>query len=368
VSVAPVLELRNVGYDSNVFNEDVNPRGDFSGVFVPSAEYFMRMGRARVSGQTAVPFVYFQQFEGQRSVDFVQDVKVALPMSRITAFVNGSLLNTRQRPGLDIDLRARRLVTDVVAGVDVRIAGKTTLGVAGRRGNESFAEQTLVEGVNLREQLTRQSNSVAVQLAHAVTPLTTLAFVVEGQRQTFSYDPLRDSKSIRIAPRVDFKPSALVRGSAMVGYRQVRPSEDIVERFSGPIAAVDLSYSLRGTTLIGVTAERDLVYSYRPQYPYYVLTAYSVVFRQHIANAWEARGTVGRQFLDYRQRLSGPLDVVQATGSSMSKGYVYGGGIGFRLGRASRIGVDVTWARRDAGVVGRDFEGWRSGLSMLYGF
>ena len=368
VSFAPVLELRSLGYDSNVFNEDVNPRGDVSGTFLPSAEYFVRMGPARLSGQTDVAFVYFQQFERQRSVDFAQDIKLALPMNRVTAYVMATLLNTRQRPGLDIDLRARRLQTNVIVGLDVRVGGKTTIGAFGSTSQETFANAELVDGVSLREQLTRRSASVAAQISHALTPLTSLSLVSEVQRQTFSYDPTRDSDSIRIAPRVDFKPSALIRGSAVVGYRKVRPDVPIVEPFSGPVAAVDLTYTFRGTTQVAVAADRDLVYSYRPIYPYYVLTAATVAFRQQLSSTWEFHATAGRQLLDYRQRLDDPAAAGTATGSALSKGYVYGGGIGQRLGRSSRINVDFVWSRRDAGSVGRDFEGWRSGLSMLYGF
>ncbi len=267
VAFVPVLELRSLGYDSNVFNEDVNPRGDVSGSFVPSADYHLRMGRARLVGRTTVAFVYFQQFSGQRSIDVAQDVKFAVPMNRLTPYISGTFLNTKQRPGLDIDLRARRIVIDLLAGLDLRLGGKTTLGGSVSAAKESFAEQTIVEGVSLREQLTRRTETGVVQLTHALTPLTTISVAVEAERQTFSYDPSRDSTSFRIAPRVEFKPSALIHGSATVGYRSVMPSTPIVEPFSGLVAGVDLAYIFRGTTRIAVSGERDLVYSYRPAYP-----------------------------------------------------------------------------------------------------
>ncbi len=368
VAFVPVLELRSLGYDSNVFNEDVNPRGDVSGSFVPSADYHLRMGRARLVGRTTVAFVYFQQFSGQRSIDVAQDVKFAVPMNRLTPYVSGTFLNTKQRPGLDIDLRARRIVIDLLAGLDLRLGGKTTLGASVSAAKESFAEQTIVEGVSLREQLTRRSETGVVQLSHALTPLTTISVAVEAERQTFSYDPSRDSTSFRIAPRVEFKPSALIHGSATVGYRSVTPSTPIVEPFSGLVAGVDLAYIFRGTTRIAVAGERDLVYSYRPAYPYYVLTAATLSLRQQLSGAWEMQATAGRQYLDYRQRLGFLPPAAIAAGSAVSTGYVYGGGLGYRLGPTTRIGADVSWSRRDAGTVGRDFEGWRSGLSMFYGF
>ena len=173
------------------------------------------------SGQTTVAFVYFQTVLRQRSIDFAQDVKFAVPMNRLTPYMSGTFLNTKQRPGLDIDLRARRIVIDLLAGLDLRLGGKTTLGGSVSAAKESFAEQTIVEGVSLREQLTRRTETGVVQLTHALTPLTTISVAVEAERQTFSYDPSRDSTSFRIAPRVEFKPSALIHGSATFGYRSV---------------------------------------------------------------------------------------------------------------------------------------------------
>ena len=52
-----------------------------------------------------------------------------------------------------------------------------------------------------------------------------------------------------------------------------------------------------------MSGERDLVYSYRPAYPYYVLTAATLSLRQQLSGAWEMQATAGRQYLDYRQRL-----------------------------------------------------------------
>jgi hypothetical protein len=339
---------------------------------VPATDFELGLGRARLTGRSTVAFTYFRQYANQRSVDTTQQVTLGVLLNRIRPRVSAAFASAKQRQGLDIDVRARRMRFDLGAGVDVRVSPKTAIGASVSTSRDAFEDTAFAEGINLRETLTRRTEGAHLDFSYEVTPLTTVILPVEAERHDFSYDPLRGSTSIQIAPRVEFKPTALIQGSASVGFRRVTPSSAAMQEFSGVVAAVDLGYSLRGSTRLALTVGRDLVYSFRQDFPYFLLTGVGISARQQLTTAWDVHGSFGRQQLDYRRRLdagpSGAAATVEGPLTTRTEGWSYGAGLGYRVGRNSRITFEVMRSLREAGMVGRDFEGWQAGTSVFYGF
>jgi hypothetical protein len=78
----------------------------------------------------------------------------------------------------------------------------------------------------------------------------------------------------------------------------------------------------------------------------------------------QARG--GRQRLAYRTRS-------QANGLAPIEGrtdqvILYGGGVGYRVGENTRIGLNLDYTRRSSPNTTHDYKGLRGGLSVMYGF
>ena len=48
IRFTPVLGITNVGVDTNVFNDADDPKEDFTAVFGPRAQYWVKLGRTRV--------------------------------------------------------------------------------------------------------------------------------------------------------------------------------------------------------------------------------------------------------------------------------------------------------------------------------
>ena len=68
----------------------------------------------------------------------------------------------------------------------------------------------------------------------------------------------RDSDSTRITGSVSLLPLALISGDASFGYRRFTPLTSDVPPYRGGTTAVSLSYSLLGTTRLGLEATRDV--------------------------------------------------------------------------------------------------------------
>src|SRR5262249_27657916 len=143
---------------------------------------------------------------------------------RLTIFGENGYLNTRERPNFEIDLRSRHLENDTAAGVDYRITPKFSVEAAAIREITRYDADAFFAGASLQHTLNRNTTGRGVAGRKKLTPPTTLAVKVESLQDRFPYLPTRDSDSVRVMPGVEFKPRALVSGSAYVGYRRFNPT------------------------------------------------------------------------------------------------------------------------------------------------
>jgi hypothetical protein len=372
LKLTPSVDVSQIGYDSNIFNDAVNPRGDMSMQIVPASDFVLRLGRARLSGRSAVSFTYFREYTTQRSFDTSQEAAFEIDLNRVTPRVTATYVSGKQRQGLDIDVRVRRTRVAASAGFAARVSPKVQIGAEVTAGRDAFDDAAIADGVRLHDTLTRRLEGAVADVSYAITPLTTIVVPVQVEREDFLYDPIRGSTSVRVAPRVEFKPTALIAGSASVGYRRVTPTTAFVEEFSGLVGAVDLAYTLHGSTRLSLNAGRDLEYSFRPDFPSFLVTGVGLSVRQRLTRSWDAHGSFGRLQLDYRRLvipITAPGSVAGAAPlNARTEGWTYGAGLGYRVGQNSRVEFEVTRSMREAAWVGRDFDGWRAGTSIFYGF
>lgn len=360
--ITPSLTL-TFGIDTNVFNEAKSfAKDDLTSVLRPQADWQLRFGRGGLSGKSTAAFVYFRKFASERSINTDNSARLEVRSRWFTPFVSGSFLNSRERPGYEIDLRSRRLETTVTVGGDVRVSSATTAGLSARRSRINFDFDAFFLGTSLRNTLNRRIDALSASVRHALTPLTTVAVTGGVERDKFTFAPFRDAESVRVMPGVELAPSALITGRAYVGYRRFRPAGPGVPDFTGAVANVDLTYTLRGATRFGVQAERDVVYSFELLDPYYVLTGVRGSVEQHVTGAWIVLASAGRHRLAYRQ---------SETPSPAGTGRVdwvdsYGAGLAYRIGPRLRVGVTADYYRRESELLRRRYEGLRAGTTVTY--
>jgi hypothetical protein len=288
---------------------------------------------------------------------------VQLPLNRVRPYIAVTFLNSRQRPGYEIDARARRIEDSLAIGSQVRVLGKTMLDVSASRGHVSFDADAVFLGTSLREVLNRDFDRLSTALRYSLTPLTTIVLLAEAQRDRFEFSPVRDADSVRVTPGLELGRRALISGRAFLGYRKFDALGPGVPSYRGAMASVDVAYTLKGVTQFAVRAERDVNYSFEVSEPYYLLTGFSGSVTQRITGAWDVQGTGGRQSLDYRR-----IGRVDAGRARIDRTLSYGGGLGYRFGRGARLGVNLDYYRRRSDVARREYKGLRAGSSVTYGF
>lgn len=362
LSFTPSIAVTNVGLDDNVFNEADEPKRDSTAAIGPSTTFWMKLGRSRLSGKTSGQYLYFRRYDRERAWNTLNEARWDIGLGRVTPFLAGTYTNTRERPGYEIDARARRRDQSVTGGSQVRLSGKTTLVASAQWTRMQFDDDQIFLGTSLAEALDRRADTALLQVRYKLTPLTTLVLNAETGRDRFLVDSLRDSDSVKVMSGFELKPLALISGRAAVGYRHFNTLNGDVPDYRGVIASVDATYAL-ASTRVQVKLDRDLAYSYQPTEPYYALLDLGLAVTKRVTRTWDLTGRVGWQSLGYQRVASS-----NTSGDRVDHGTRYGAGAGYRIGETLRLGVDIDYyARRSQSLISREFDGLRVGGSFSYG-
>jgi hypothetical protein len=168
-------------------------------------------------------------------------------------------------------------------------------------------------------------------------------------------------------PGVEFKPRALISGSAYVGYRRFTPeAAGALPEFSGLVAQLGLSYTLLGSTTFGVSYSRDLTYSYEELQPFFVNNSVGASVRRALGRRFDVLVSADRHQYVYEDLLT-PLSSAPAA-KRQDVTWNYTGSIGYRIGQG-RVGFGVSyWERSSALKTFRDYDNLRFGTTVTYGF
>ncbi len=363
VALDPTIGISNVGIDTNVFNEWDNPKKDFTATVTPGTKVWFRAGRTLLTGRANLGYMYFQQYANERSLNTDLAARYEVNLFHIRPYAILSYLNTRERPGFEIDVRARRFEHAYGIGADVPLTRRTSFGLLARRQRTSYAADAVFLGTYLRDTFDGREDTLQASFRYNVTTLTTVVLRGEAQRARFTYMPERDSDGVRVMPGIEFSAFAVIQGSAYAGFRKVDMLGPDMPGYRGPVASVDLGYTLLGVTRFSLQANRDVYYSFSVSLPYYVLTGFTATATQRVAGPFDGQARIGRQTLDYVRSGQVRFEVAHR-----DKVRFFGVGGGYRFGRSARLGFNVDSYQRDSPTTTRTYKGLRIGSSLTYGF
>jgi len=361
LGLTPRISIRNFGVDSNVLRSTDAARKDFTATFEPRLDSWLRIGNARFAATSAAEWSYFGRVTSERSVGRSHSAMGEWRMSRLTPFGGLSFARTERSASLELDARVPQTTSSQKGGVTLVIGPTLAFDVEGSRGTFEL-ERVTPEGSQIAEALNRQTTSGMLTARYEVTPLTTLVIRTGLQRDRFDLTPLRNSNSVTVMPGLEFKPFALISGSAFVGFRRFRTLDAQVPDYAGMTAAVNLSYIAREMTRFSIGARRDIEYSFELTQPYYLATGADFSVVQMLGPGWDVVGRVAANRLSYRG-----LDGVVGAEGRRDRTRSWGLGAGRHLSSGVRVGFDLDYMRRVSGVDGRGFHGYRFGGSVTYG-
>jgi hypothetical protein len=359
----PTMAVPNVGVDTNVFNDATDPKRDFTMTVSPRTDVWLRMGRTWLSGSINEQIVWYEKYASERSTNDSYTIGWKAPLNRLLVATGAAWVNTRERPGFEIDARAQRKQPTYDASVEVRAFARTFVGVRGTWDNVSFDQTALFQGISLQDELNRTIASEAITIRHELTPLTSLTISGGRTEQRFDTALSRNSLSTDYSVGLTFDPAALLKGSVTVGYTDFKPQAADLPGYQGTTAGMSLAYSLLGSTRLAASVKRDVEFSYDVAQPYYVMTGGSVSIAQQIFGPVDVVARGGRQRLAYRTRTDATVPFANRADRVDS----YGGGFGIHLGQDLRLGFNVDQEQRRSLVLDRRYSGLKYGTSLTYG-
>jgi hypothetical protein len=359
----PSMRFADVGIDNNVLNETINPKRDFTFTAEPNLSVLMRTRRGLLSAHGRLDFVYFNRYRSERSVNGFSQATYEYSFSRLRPFASFSALDVRERPGYEINARVRRFENTFHAGLDARVGGRSNLQFGIRRQTVSYAGNAFFLNSRLEDVLNRTLTGVDADWRLHLTPLTTLLISSSREQERFTFSPTRNSNSFRFKGGLDLGRFALIRGTAVVGYRRLKPSAGgTLPQFSGVTADVNVSYTAPTQTRLSTIVTRDIQYSFEVVNPYYVQTGWIIGLAQRVIGKWEGRLTGGQDRLAFRSTL--PLELIPRS-DRIDR---IGGGVGYALSAETSVGFMVESYFRTSNVPGFRFQTIRSFGSVNYGF
>jgi hypothetical protein len=357
----PSITLSNFGIDTNVFNSVHTAERDFTFTLSPGTEMWLRTGRGLLTVTGSVGLTYFQEFETERSISSNARAVYAYRFNRFQPFVSASSLNAKDRPGYEIDVRARRYETAFSGGADISVLSKSAARIAFTHLEYTFAGDAVFGGRPLNQEFNRRQSTVDLSWRQRLTALTTWVTRVSSERERFDFESGRNSDSVRVVSGFELGRFALIRGTAFVGYRQLASAGGgVIPRFSGITADVSVAYTAPTQTRLAVDVQRDLEYSYDVRTPYYIQTSWTATLTQRVIGRWDLQVTGGRDRLSYQA-----LDAANERKDFIGR---FGGGIGYTLGDQMRAGFDVASFYRRSNILDREYGAVRAGFSVTYGF
>jgi hypothetical protein len=363
LSFTPGILISNVGVDSNATNDPVTPTQDFTATVGPGVNAWFRYGRLLLTDKTTFEWLYFKKLTKQRAANLTQNERVDFAMAYFTPHVEMDYARSRQRPTLDLDARVRRITKNVVGGVDIHLGVRATLDVAAQEQHDE-ADHDEFDGIDLGDQLTRDTSKKSLTFERALTPLTTFQLDASTQKVRFPFAGRRNNDSNAVMVGFKMNPLALISGNVAVGVRVFNSLDPLVPDYTGLIGRADTTYVLNDMTQFKAEFSRDVDYSFDPQSPYFLSTLGGLTVTQSLGQFWDVRGRAVHSSLAYRTFLDGVgLDGSPHTDS----GDDIGVGLGRHLINGIRIGVDVDHVQRRSAISNRQFGGFRMGGSFTYG-
>ena len=342
LSLHPTLQIVDAGIDENVFNDGSAPERDYTLTVATRVLAVLRMGANELLFQTGNDYVWFQQFDSERSSNAQYAMRFNLSASRFKPFIGAEHIRTRARRTPEIDARARRVDRSVIGGLNFDLTPRTSLTASAKLDDVRYDEGESFRGVALDNALNRSGRTGEAGVRYAITPFTTIAVNAGYEDQTFVESHIRDLKRYTVGPAVEFSPEAAIRGRIVTALEIFKPDDPTLAEGRGIAYQALVNWSLYERTMFDLGAGRNISYSYQDTEPYYQLTNVRLLVSHPLPVGLELYGGGDWEQMAYRWRRDGVLADSHRVDYLTSAN----GGVGIRIGRSVHMRVGVEKTRR----------------------
>lgn len=360
----PSLSIPSIGVDTNVFNEAIAPRRDFTANVQPAVDGWLRLGRARFTVREQLNLMYFRRYASERAVNNSTTVTGRLDLVWGSPHASVGFVHTKDRADARIDTRATIKTRPVAAGVDFHLGGSLDIDLEGTANRVSFDDGSTFGGTSLASALDRSNRAYRGTLRYAITPPTTLSLRVVRQEEEFASNASQNNVSVRVMPGVTLSTDALITGDLHVGWLSFQPNRPAIPDSNVLVATGDLAYVLLGVTRFQLTVNRDVVPSIDSGSSYALQTSYTGTITHRVSDRWDVSATGSHLRLDFGQVATQVGDQGKASRADTVR--TYGAGIGVYFSRGLRLGVRAESMTRKSALPLGNYDNLRVMCSVSY--
>lgn len=360
VKFAPGLVVSEAGHDSNVFDDNVNPKDDWVIRLTPDVSMFSAVRFAKLSFYVGSQLGYYHTYTDENFAGYEYRGRIDLLASRFQPFIGGGETRARTRPNGEIDTRADQKQQELSGGVSFALGPhqKVYLGVAKSR-NEFF--NAVEDGVDLSEALNHDTTNYSGGVQTAITPLATLTLSGSFIEDRFESVPLRDADSRSVEASVLIGAEAVLSGTISVAYVDLKPVDPLVEPYNGVTVQAGITYPFMEIGRLSFSVNRGFQYSFDQAEGYYEELSLNLSYTHRLFGEVDAQVRGSKSWFDYgfREGTEARTDTLEAVAGSL----------GYNLRNRTRIAVNYELAnRRSPAYPDRNYDRTRIYLSWAYAF
>lgn len=249
--ILPTLQLRNIGYDNNVYyqHEDNDPLSDFTVTFSPEAQVYLLFRDYLILSLAENPeYVhYFEQKRERRWNNIFSPEFKYLFLDRFV--ISGKYLhsNRRRRATSEFDVRANEIVKSASGRIFYETARKTSFGLSGFTRKINYEDTALPgEEIPLSRALNRREKGGNIELYYRVFAKSYFFATAGYTNYEFEHaqSSWRNSYSYQVYTGIRFPLLGKIRGILSLGYKKLIPREANRTGFSGLVGNTGLSFRL----------------------------------------------------------------------------------------------------------------------------
>jgi hypothetical protein len=362
IKLAPGLTVRELGWDSNVFDEppELSPKEDYVAALQPDVSAFSQLRFVRLSAYAGSELTYYRTYESERSIGHAVRGRVDFLLSRVRPFIGAGNTETRTRPNGEIDLRADRQLEELSGGVAFDLSAHSLFYGSAYRTHEGY-ENALEDGIDLGRTLTRDAFNYQVGIKTDITPLLSVQVYGSYNEDRFEFEPERNSDSRNASAVFRFAPDAVVTGTVNLSFRDIVFADPDLKPYRGFTGTAAIIYPFLEVGRFSVALTRGVEYSFNSLEGYYIEQSANVSYTHRLFGEVDAQVRGGRATFEYdaRETLPAHTDTMDTVGGS----------VGYNLRNRTRIALNYEFARRRSPAFAlRNYDRRRVYLSWLFAF
>lgn len=354
----PRIQLRDIGYDDNVYyrGDDDDPISDFTATLSPELRTYLLFRNYFIVSFTFNPeYVhYFKQARERRwNRNLIPEFKLLL-FNRFVLGGRYSYSNRRYRETSEFDQRANVISEEYRGSLFYETARKTSFGITLSKANFSYEDIKIpVAEINLARALDREQQKAEFEVYYRILSdsflFVKLGYTEYNFDRTLSY--WRDSYSYQGNAGIRFPLFGRIRGLLSLGYKRLLLRQGDAQGFSGLVGNTQLEYRL-GRFGFRVRYDRDSQFSFWINNIYFTDSRYGGGVSFYLTRFIRLDYGYDYGTANYPELMPIRLPSDEVQMIKRKDAYTtQSAGVVFRLVRALGLGVRVSWWSRDSNYV-----------------